>query len=64
MSNSRMIQIIVLVGVLFLLGQSAYTVGETEQVILTQFGEPIGEPVVSPGVHFKVPLIQGTYVFE
>ena len=64
MSNSRMIQIIVLVGVLFLLGQSAYTVGETEQVILTQFGEPIGDPVVSPGLHFKVPLIQRTNVFE
>ena len=64
MSNARMIQIIVLVGVLFLLGQSAYTVGETEQVILTQFGEPVGDPVVSPGLHFKIPFIQRTNVFE
>ena len=64
MSNLRIIQIIVLVGVLFLLGQSVYTVNETEQIILTQFGEPIGDPVVSPGLHFKVPLIQRINVFE
>lgn len=35
-----------------------YTVHQTEQVIVTQFGKPIGEPVTDPGLHMKVPLIQ------
>lgn len=37
---------------------SIYTVGEVEQVIITQFGKPIGEPVKSAGLHFKVPFVQ------
>ena len=64
MSNATTIQVVVLLGVLFLLGQSAYTVSETEQVIITQFGEPVGEPVMEPGLHFKVPFIQRNNVFE
>lgn len=49
---------------LMLLSASAYQVGETEQVILTQFGEPVGAPVTEPGLHFKVPLIQKANVFD
>jgi len=43
---------------------SAYTVNQTEQVIITQFGKPIGEPVLSPGLHFKVPFIQQVNYFD
>jgi membrane protease subunit HflC len=35
-----------------------YTVDQTEQVIVTQFGKPIGEPTTEPGLHLKLPLIQ------
>ena len=35
-----------------------YTVHQTEQVIITQFGKPIGEPTTEPGLHLKLPLIQ------
>lgn len=42
----------------FLFATSAYTVQETDQVIITQFGEPVGEVIVDPGLHFKVPFIQ------
>ncbi len=45
------------VGLLCLLA-CMYTVNEGEQVILTQFGKPIGKPVIEPGLKFKVPLIQ------
>ena len=64
MSNSTTIQLVVLLAVLFILGQSAYTVSETEQVIITQFGEPVGDPVVEPGLHFKIPFIQRINSFE
>lgn len=57
---------LVAVLVLALVGFSAasYVVSETDQVILTQFGNPIGEPVTAPGLHFKVPFIQKTNYFE
>ncbi len=41
-----------------LLFSSAYTVLETEQVIVTQFGRQIGAPVTEAGLHWKTPFIQ------
>jgi membrane protease subunit HflC len=41
-----------------LLYGSFYTVRQTEQVIVTQFGKPIGEPITDPGLHLKLPFIQ------
>jgi membrane protease subunit HflC len=35
-----------------------YTVSEIEQVIITQFGRPVGDPVTSAGLKFKLPFIQ------
>lgn len=35
-----------------------YTVKQTEQVIITQFGQPIGDPITEAGFHFKRPFIQ------
>jgi len=37
---------------------SAYIVNETEQVVITQFGEPVGPPVREAGLHWKTPFIQ------
>ncbi|TOK76543.1 protease modulator HflC, partial [Vibrio parahaemolyticus] len=34
-----------------------YTVSEVQQVIITQFGKPIGEPVVDAGLKIKMPFI-------
>jgi membrane protease subunit HflC len=49
--------------VLLLLG-SVYTVSETEQVILTQFGRPVGGVVTRPGLHVKVPFVQDVHRFD
>ena len=43
---------------------SLYTIGETEQVVITQFGRPVGEPVIRPGLHFKLPFVQDVNVFD
>lgn len=43
---------------------SAYTVDEREQVIITQFGRPVGSPIHTPGLHFKLPLIQKVNRFD
>lgn len=37
---------------------SAYTVSEVQQAIITQFGKPVGEPVTTAGLKFKIPFIQ------
>jgi len=36
---------------------SAYVIDETEQVVITQFGKYMGEPITEPGLHFKWPVI-------
>jgi len=58
----KRIMLIALVAVLaiglYLSWNSVYTVSEVEQVIITQFGKPIGEPVKSAGLKFKVPFVQ------
>ncbi|MBI2833227.1 MAG: protease modulator HflC [Acidobacteria bacterium] len=41
-----------------------YTIDETEQVIITQFGEPVGPPRTSPGLHVKIPFIQVVHSFD
>src|SRR6201993_3109808 len=47
----------VFVGIL-VISLSIYTVDQTEQVIITQFGQPVGEPITEPGLHFKLPFVQ------
>ena len=49
---------------LLALASSLYTVSETEQAIITQFGEPVGTPKTDPGLYMKVPFIQQVHTFE
>ena len=48
---------IFLVTVAVVLNSSLYTVPEASQVVITQFGKPIGDPVTEPGLHMKKPFI-------
>jgi len=43
---------------IFALMNSVYTVSEVEQIIVTQFGKPVGAPVVDAGLRVKLPFIQ------
>ena len=43
---------------------SAFVVSEPEQVVITQFGRPVGEPITSPGLYFKVPFVQTVNRFD
>ena len=64
MNRSQPVMIVLLLIVLFVLGGSLYTVPETHQAIITQFGEPVGDPITEPGLHFKLPFIQTANMFE
>ena len=51
--------LLVLMGiVVFVTMNSLYIVNEVEQVIITQFGKPVGEPVTEAGLKVKAPFIQ------
>ncbi|MBI9062676.1 MAG: protease modulator HflC [Marinilabiliaceae bacterium] len=65
MDNKKFIFIIILlIGVLFLFFQSTYVVSEKEQVVVTQFGKPVGDAITTPGIKLKIPFIQTTNFFD
>lgn len=47
-----------------MIAQTAYVIKETEQVVITQFGKPMGEAEMKPGLHLKMPFFQKTNYFE
>ena len=55
---------VVLILLLIAITGTVYIVNEQEQVVITQFGRPVGDAVTKPGIHFKVPLIQKVNVFD
>ena len=55
---------VVAVLVLILFSSSYFVVDETEQIIILQFGKPVGALIKEAGLHFKVPFIQSVVRFE
>ncbi len=63
--NKKIIILIVLgISLLILIGQSVYIVNEQEQVVITQFGKPVGDAVTDAGIHFKAPFTQTANFFD
>jgi len=56
--------LIIVVGVVVLGFGSIYTINETEQAVVTQFGKPVGGAITDAGVHFKTPFIQTVIKFD
>lgn len=55
--------VVIIVGLIILSG-TLYTVNETQQVVITQFGDPIGEPITKAGLYAKTPFIQKVNYFD
>ena len=55
--------IVVAIG-LIVFGGAFYTVNMREQVVITQFGDPKGDPITEAGLKFKVPFIQKVNIFD
>ncbi|MCK4912871.1 MAG: protease modulator HflC [Candidatus Omnitrophica bacterium] len=65
MNNKNLSLIIpVVIIILILIGNPFYIVEEGKQAIITQFGQPIGDPITSAGLHLKAPFIQKITFFE
>jgi membrane protease subunit HflC len=56
--------IILLIAAVVVVYDSAFTVSETEQVVITQFGRIVGDAIKEPGLKFKVPFIQQAHFFN
>ena len=62
--NKIIIIIVIIIAGIIILSQSLYVVNETQQVVVTQFGRPIGNAVIEPGLKLKTPFIQKANFFE
>ena len=60
---SMLVGIIIVLALLTVSG-ALYTIDETQQVVITQFGQPIGDPITRSGLHFKLPFIHQANYFE
>ncbi len=63
MSRAIIIGVAAAFVVLVLAGASLFTVTQTEQVLITQFGQPI-RVISTPGLHVKVPFVQTVISFD
>jgi len=52
------------IAALMVLSGTVFIVDETQQVVITQFGRPVGEAIKAPGIHFKKPFIQDANFFD
>lgn len=50
--------LIIIAAVFLLISNSVYKVNEAEQVIITQFGKPVGDAITTAGLKFKIPFVQ------
>ena len=61
--KSKGFMIVLIVLAFLLISGGVYTVDETEQVVVTQFGKVIDHPKTEPGLYFKIPFIQNANYF-
>ncbi|RLE14939.1 protease modulator HflC [Candidatus Aerophobetes bacterium] len=57
------IGVAVIIG-LIVLSSALYVVDETQQVVITEFGQPVGKPITRAGLYIKKPFIQKVNYFE
>jgi membrane protease subunit HflC len=55
---------LILIFIVFLAGGVFYIVNESEQVVITKFGEPIGDPIYNPGLKTKIPFLHTANYFD
>jgi membrane protease subunit HflC len=63
-THKIIIQLAIFLVALIVILDTIFKVKETEQVVITQFGKPVGKAKITPGLKIKVPFIQKTNFFE
>ncbi len=62
MRFKAIVWVVIIIIIFFLMG-AVYVVDETEQVVVTRFGEAIGKPKTDPGLYLKVPVVDNANYF-
>lgn len=63
MKGMGLIYAIVILIIIILVSGTAFTVDETEQVVITRFGKPVRQTIRMPGLYFKLPFIEKALYF-
>jgi modulator of FtsH protease HflC len=64
MNRNLAIPAAIVAGTLFVAANSAFIIDQAEQGIIVQFGEPIGDVITEPGLHWRIPFIQEVRRFD
>ncbi len=65
MKNKKtIISVVIIIVAIILISQSTFIVNEKQQVVITQFGKPVGEAITVSGLKFKTPFVQKVNYFE
>jgi membrane protease subunit HflC len=66
MKASPILIVVVIIAAItaFFISASVYTIDEAEQAIVVQLGAPVGNPITTPGLHFKKPFVQEVRRFD
>jgi membrane protease subunit HflC len=62
--NKILLIVAIVIAGIIVLSQSLYVVDETQQVVVTQFGRPVGNAVTEPGLKIKTPFVQKANYFD
>ena len=63
MSRTTAIPLAIVLALLFILSASLFTVSQTEQVLITQFGQPV-RVITEPGLNARIPFVQSVISFD
>ena len=58
------LQVAAVVAVIYIIQDGIHYLNEPDQVIITQFGEPVRAPITTPGLYFDLPIIQSENTFD
>lgn len=61
---AKILTLVLGISALLVVSGAVYTLNETQQAVITQFGDPVGGPIKDAGLHFKIPLIQKVNYFD
>jgi len=64
MKKSLIVTLVIALIAIIVVMQGFFIVSESEQVVITQFGKPVGEAITDAGMHFKIPFIQKANFFD
>jgi membrane protease subunit HflC len=63
MNRTTLILVAIIFGLAAIAGSALFTVDQTEQVLITQFGQPV-RVIEKPGLHAKIPMVQTAISFD